>query len=312
MFNVLNHPWAMRQEDFESLVAQWPKIRLEVEAAKPAALSARMAERVAVLPISGVITQKPTILSRYFDVTSTEEFGQVFDAMAGDKVISAIVLDVNSPGGSVFGVQELGQKIREARGVKPIVAVANSLAASAAYWLAAQADRIVASPSAMVGSIGVFASHTDVSRFEERMGYKTTMVSAGRYKTEGHPFAPLDDPARAAMQKTVNDYYDSFVSEVAKGRMASQSVVRGGYGEGRTLTANGAKAAGMVDKIGTLDEVIGKLMARGQSKSARAEVDEDFAFAQFAEQSESNKEPESEDKDLAFMLRHRIALMEMT
>ena len=86
--------------------------------------------------------------------------------------ISAIVLDVDSPGGSVFGVEELATEIRAARGTKPVVAVANSMAASAAYWIASQADELVITPGGMVGSIGVLTAHEDISKAQEMAGIK--------------------------------------------------------------------------------------------------------------------------------------------
>src|SRR5690606_4285100 len=128
--------------------------------------------------------------------TSTEQFGSWFDAALRDPAVSAIVIDVDSPGGTVTGVAELAEQIFEARGKKPIYAIANALAASAAYWIASAAEELWVTPSGDVGSIGVYAMHEDISEMEAEMGLKVTLISAGEYKTEGNPHEPLGDEAR--------------------------------------------------------------------------------------------------------------------
>src|SRR6202043_3845971 len=122
---------------------------------------------------------------------------------AADPSIAAIVLDVDSPGGQGYGIEELGNAIYEARAAKPIAAVANSLAASAAYWAASQATEFYAAPGAEVGSIGVYTMHVDYSEALKKEGISVSYISAGRYKVEGNPYAPLDDAARAAVQISV-------------------------------------------------------------------------------------------------------------
>src|SRR5262249_7658776 len=148
------------------------------------------------------------------------------EALAGPHV-SAIVFAVDSPGGSADLIPEAADEIRRSRGAKPIVAVASTLMASAAYWLAASADEIVASPSAFVGSIGVFTTHINISKLNERIGVEPTYIFAGKYKVEGRPDAPLDDAARQHVQTLVDDMYGQFVAAVAKGRVVSEAQVRG-------------------------------------------------------------------------------------
>ncbi len=132
--------------------------------------------------------------------TSVQGVARQFRAAMADPDIGRVILDVDSPGGQVGGVEELAREIYQARGQKPVTAIANGLAASAAYWIATAADEFVVTPSGQVGSIGVFGMHQDVSAALEKDGVKVTMVSAGKYKTEGNPFEPLTDEARAAMQ----------------------------------------------------------------------------------------------------------------
>jgi signal peptide peptidase SppA len=227
------------------------------------------ANGVGVLPVFGVLSQRMNMMAAISGGTSTEQLAADFRALRDDPKVSAIVLAVDSPGGSVYGIEELADEIRASRGIKPIVAVASSLAASAAYWLAAQADSVVVTPSGDVGSIGVFTAHQDASGAADKMGVKTTLISAGKYKTEGNPFAPLTPEAHAALVARVEACHERFVAGVAAGRGASVDAVRNGYGEGRVLGARAALAAGLVDRIATLDSVIASLDATAAAQQLR-------------------------------------------
>jgi ClpP class serine protease len=130
---------------------------------------------------------------------------------------------------------------------------------SAAYWICSAADEIVATPSADVGSIGVFTMHTDTSGAEEKAGIKRTVISAGKYKGEAAPGVPLTDDAQAALQARVSECYAMFAGDVAKHRGVTLAAVKAGYGEGRSISAKQALAAGMIDRIATLEDVIGDL-----------------------------------------------------
>jgi len=216
----------------------------------------RAAGAIAILPLYGILQQRPSLLAALFGATSLEVWSTLFKRLVADDSIKAIILDIDSPGGSVGGIQELADEIYQARERKPIIAVANTLAASAAYWLASSASEIVASPSAEVGSIGVFALHVELSKALEIMGIKPTLISAGKYKTEGNPYEPLTAEAEGAIQERVDDYYNTFVASVARGRGALVSEVRGGFGEGRVLGVKEAKKLGMIDRVATLAQTV--------------------------------------------------------
>lgn len=227
---------------------------------------------VAVLPLYGIIGHR---MNQVQDIsgpggTSTEQFGAWFDAALNDPAIGAIVIDVDSPGGSVGGVPELAAKIAGARGVKPVVAIANGLAASAAYWIASAAEEFWVTPSGDVGSIGVYTMHQDLSAAYADAGVVNTLISAGKHKVEGNPYAPLDDEARAAIQERVDEIYGEFVKAVAAHRGVDASDVQGGFGEGRVVGAVRAKRLGMVDKIGTMDTLLGRLGAGGSRSRLKA------------------------------------------
>lgn len=218
---------------------------------------------VAVIPIRGVITARPSFLEMYGLATSALTVtGALREALAAPEV-KAVLLDIDSPGGGTAGVGELADEIRAAREIKPIIAHANHLAASAAYWIAAAASQVEASPSALVGSVGVYIMHLDQSGMLEQMGLKPTFVSAGRHKVDGNPFEPLGDGARADMQAMVDEVYGQFVDAVAAGRGAAAAEVRAGYGEGRVLMALQARKAGMIDVIRPIEQTLAALGATG-------------------------------------------------
>jgi signal peptide peptidase SppA len=219
---------------------------------------------VAVIPMRGVIAHRMSGMEASSGGTSAEGIARDLRQAMADSSVGTILLDVDSPGGTVPGIQELAGELFEMRerGTKRIVAQVNSLAASAAYWLASQADEIVSLPSGTAGSIGVFSVHQDLSKALENEGINVTLISAGKYKVAGNPFEPLSDDERAVIQARVDTAYGQFVKDVARGRGVSASAVRSGYGEGRALAAKDALKAGLIDRIATMDETIGRLVGR--------------------------------------------------
>jgi signal peptide peptidase SppA len=246
----------------------------EVQAAMQAALPRGPRPQsggVAVIPIYGTITQRAGLMSAMSGGTSIDVLTQQFRGALADPNVRAIVFDIASPGGTVYGVQELAAEIYAARGRKPIAAVATSMAASAAYWLGAAAGDFAVTPSGEVGSIGVYAMHQDVSKAAEMVGVKTTFISAGRYKVDGNPYEALSDTARASMQAKVDAAYAQFTADVARFRGVSVADVRNGFGEGDTVLAKDAKAMGMVDRVATLDEVAARLLGGSGQAAMRAD-----------------------------------------
>ncbi len=222
---------------------------------------------VAVVPIRGVIASRMSGMDESSGGASAESLGVTLDQIAADPGIGTILYDIDSPGGTVPGIQELAAQMFALRGVKTQIAQVNSLAASAAYWLAAQCDEIISIPSGTAGSIGVLTAHQDLSKALEQEGIDVTVISAGKYKLEGSPFGPLGDEAKAVLQDRVDTAYGQFVKDVARGRGVSQASVRDGYGQGRALGAKDALKAGLIDSIGTMDETIGRLVGRKSSAS---------------------------------------------
>lgn len=220
---------------------------------------------VAVIPVYGVLTHRAyAAQSISTTLTSTEGLAAMVRSAEANPEVSTIVLDVNSPGGSVFGVQEVGDAIYRARSSKPVIAVVNSIAASGGYWVASQATEVVITPSGMAGSIGAFMAHEDRSEKYAKEGIKRTYVHAGKYKVEGNDSGPLEGEALEYTQAMVDGFYSSFVRAVARGRGVSVETARGAdFGQGRMVMAKDAVTRGMANRIGTLDDVIAE-----QSKPA--------------------------------------------
>ena len=225
--------------------------------------------RVHVMGLHGTISQRVGLLTGSGG-TSTDEFGREFDAALADRDVGGILIDADTPGGSVFGVHELSQKIFEARGRKPIVAIANSEAYSAGYYVASAADELWITPSGMVGSIGVFSTHVDWSKWNEEQGLGVTYIHAGKYKVEGHPDAPLDKEAKAEMQRHVDRYYSMFVEAVARNRNTTPERVEAEFGQGRIVGAADAVRTGMAERVGTLEVVVRNLSERIGSRDRLA------------------------------------------
>lgn len=267
---VARNPWAILPEKLDEILAllqlheagvRFTAEEIHARIGDPPRRQTQVAGRTGIIPVYGTIVPRAGMMTDLSGAVAAEQLGREVRAFAADPGVDRIVLDINSPGGNVVGLPELAAEIRAARDIKPVVAVANSMAASAAYWLAAQASEIAVTPSGAVGSIGVFAMHEDLSRAVEGQGRKVTMISAGKYKTEGNPFEPLSDEARASIQEDVNTVYGRFVADVARGRGVSEDLVRAGFGEGRMVQAERALEQRMVDRIETFDQVMARLTA---------------------------------------------------
>ena len=241
----------------------------------PEAAKAAGAPGVAVVPVLGVISHRGDIFDELFGggSVSVQKLTNLLRQLVADEQVGAIALDVDSPGGTVGGLEALSNEIHQARASKKIVAVSNTLMASAAYWIGSAASEVVVAPESDTGSIGVWTAHVDASKMLEDIGWKVTLISAGKYKVEGNPYEPLGAEAREFIQSQVDEYYGMFVKAVARNRGDSQSAVREGYGQGRLLSAREAVKAKLADRVATLDQVVGELQAKyGKRKPSRAEL----------------------------------------
>lgn len=207
-----------------------------------------------VVPVKGLLG--PTGLG--YPRTATDVLAERLREFGADSKVGLVVLDVQSPGGYVFGTAEAGDAIFEVRQSKPVVAVANQFAFSAAHWLACQASAFYATSSGEVGSVGVRSAHVDESGFEEKIGFKTTMIASHPDKVAGHPYAPLSEEDLAEMQMGVDEANAAFVAAIARGRGIAPGEVGAIHGTGKAFSARRAHAQGAIDGVMTLREVVAK------------------------------------------------------
>jgi signal peptide peptidase SppA len=183
---------------------------------------------------------------------STLLLSQIMESLANDPSVDTIVLDINTPGGHVTGTQEAADAVYKAARRKQVIGIINPLCASAGYWIGSQCTKLIAVPSADVGSIGVFMCHYDCSAMLADAGVKPTFIFAGEYKTEGNSLEPLSADALQFYQSEVNQTYDDFLTAVARGRGLTKDIVLEKFGKGRCYGAPMAKRIGMVDEIATI------------------------------------------------------------
>lgn len=201
--------------------------------------------QVAVIPVHG------TLLNRFNGswggyVTGYDYIRAAYGAALADTSIRGIVFDVNSPGGDAQGCFETCEVIRAGRAVKPSMALVNANAMSGAYAIASAAGKIVAVPSARVGSVGVVTMHVDYSKALEDEGVKVTFIFAGEHKVDGNPYEPLPKAVKNAIQSRVDSLYTTFVGLVARSRGIDEAAVR--ETEAGIFDAEQALKIGLIDR----------------------------------------------------------------
>ncbi len=231
-------------------------------AAAHGAPASKSSGTVAVIPIQGLIMPKATWMSDLMGWSDLETITDQVNQCAQDSRIKTVLFDVNSPGGSSDGVTECADSIYQLRDSKKTVAISRYSMASAAYWLGSAASTIVAAPLSTTGSIGCWMLHVDQSKALEAEGITATIIKAGKYKVEANPFQALTPEAKEFLTSQVDTTYSAFVASVAKFRGTTPGQVRAGYGEGRSLLDQDAKAAGLVDSV-LPSSVLGARLAAG-------------------------------------------------
>lgn len=260
LLDVLTAPWAILPDkllEIQNIYAthlRGEKIDLEpiqAQLGRPLKNEPKRYENVGgvgVIRVEGVLARRMNLFMQISGGTSTEQMRSQFREAMQDRDAESILLVIDSPGGTVDGTQEFAEEIFRARGTKPIKAVALGTVASAAYWIGAAADELyLASDTTVAGSIGVVATHVDVSRAEDRMGIKTTEITAGKYKRISSQYAPLSQEGRAAMQDMVDGIYTAFVQDVAAFRRRSVDGVLEQMADGRIFLGSKAIEAGLAD-----------------------------------------------------------------
>jgi len=238
------------------------------EARRAAAQAMSPDGSIAILPLMGVLVPRANMVTEWCGGTSVMQWVQSFNQLVADSTVSTILIESDSPGGSVYQVPEAAATIMAARAQKRIVSIANSVSASASYWLSSCASECYVTPSGEVGSVGVYQAHDDYSAALAEAGIKRTYVSSGENKVEGAPEMPLSESARAFMQQRCDEYYADFTGSLAKARGIPLAKVLADFGGGRCYGAQGALAAGMVDGICTLPELLSRLASNRPAGAA--------------------------------------------
>lgn len=224
---------------------------------KAAARSGQRGRAVAIIPVVGVVTpfQVPWIYKIFgIRMASLPEIVGAARAAANDPEVGRIVLAIHSPGGSISGVPEAFAALREVDKVKPLHASVNYMAASAAYWLAAAAREIVATPSALVGSIGAKIRHVSIQKALDMEGVVVTDISNPDSKTDWSEVRDLTETARAEITRLVDDAYKMFKRDISSSR--ALDFAENGNQYGRVVPARDALKLKLIDRVTTFDKYL--------------------------------------------------------
>lgn len=291
VLDVLNSPWAIlpdRLEEIQAIYAAWvrdekPDIAaIEARIGRPLANDQQGYEvrnGAALIPLRGVLGQRMNLMSNMSGGTSTELFARDVRTAAADPSVKSIIILADTPGGSVAGTQAAAAAVSAVRGVKPIATLVQGMMASAGVWIGSAVDMIALdSGTAQVGSIGVVATHVDVSQREAAMGVKTTEIVAGKFKRAASQYGPLSETGQKVIQDQVDYLYSLFVADVAANRGVSVEQVLSDMADGRMFIGQQAIDAGLADQIVSLDQLISQLSpsasaGRRATTSAKSSMD---------------------------------------
>ncbi|MGZ9147300.1 MAG: signal peptide peptidase SppA [Candidatus Deferrimicrobiaceae bacterium] len=199
-------------------------------------------EKVAVLPISGLITDSEATIEQ-------------LKKFAKDDSVKAIVVRLNTPGGGVGPSQVIYEEVRKIRGKKVIVASMGALAASGGYYIACGADMIFANPGTITGSIGVLMQFVNVKDLIEKIGVKGFVIKSGSFKDTGSPVREMSPEERKLLQNVIDNVHSQFVNAVVEGRKLPREDVLA-IADGRILSGEQAKELGLVDVLGNQEDAV--------------------------------------------------------
>jgi protease-4 len=218
-------------------------------------VSGRGPEKIAVVPVQGVIGPADSTVSDTKPTNTPEGLADALQQARADASVAAVVLEVDSPGGGVTASNEMHQSIldfKEQTG-KPVIVYMGDVAASGGYYISTAADKIVANETTLTGSLGVIMQFNNFTEIAERYGYKQEIIKSGKFKDMGSSFRELTPKEREILQSIVDESYDKFINVIVEGRGLSEERVRE-IADGRVYSAEQARKLGLVDSFGELDE----------------------------------------------------------
>ena len=239
----------------------WPGQPDDYEEAEPV-----MAEGILVVPVHGVCARYLSAMETDCGGLDLNDTEATLRGAQADPRVQGIVLHFNSPGGTVTGIPELASLIRTISETKPVIAFTDAQCCSAAYWLASACDSIVVTPTADVGSIGVYSALVDESAAWAQEGYKLELMKAGKHKAMGIPGLPLAPEDRALIQAEVDSIYAMFTADVVANRARNGATVAEDTMQGQTFMGGSAVAVGLADRVvGSLTDLLAALTMDGRA-----------------------------------------------
>jgi signal peptide peptidase SppA len=270
--------WAIREEDFQAGYQWFMGLDLHVHLQTAGAQTARQAAEtpkadirsgVEVIGLYGSLMKQQASMSRS---TSTVMTRKRIRAAVNNADVSAILLHVESPGGTAAGTKELADDVAAAAKQKPVYAFIEDLGASAAYWIASQATKVFANSTAIVGSIGTYGVIYDYSAMAAKEGIKAHVIRAGAMKGAGTPGTEITAEQLAEQQKIVNDLNEFFIRGVKAGRNFTLEATRE-LADGRVYVGQAAVERKLIDGVQSLDDTFSQLVAKATKRSNRMSVD---------------------------------------
>ena len=300
---VFNKPLMVTQDYAETIaVVLSDRLNLDVEGLqiKSDAKDQRVAttnKGVAVIPIVGSMSHRSTGIEAMSGMTSYTTLQKQFEAAFNDPNVGSILMDIDSPGGSVAGAFDFRDYLMSKKGTKPVYALARDAMCSAAYLIGSTADKVYATQTARVGSIGVVAMHTDASGKMEKEGLKPTFISAGKFKTAGNPYEKLEGEKLKYLQDSVDESYDMFINAVADARGIDKKAIRDT--EARVYGGKKAVEIGLADGIRTYESVLAEMSAPNfTTQGTRMENELNIEEAKIADLTAANTKLQSDNEAL--------------
>lgn len=226
---------------------------------------------VAMIHIKGSLVSGSAGYGLFYGAVGYDDLRCALSAAVSNPNVSAILLNVDSGGGAVAGVHELSQVISRVNAIKPVVTYAGGVMGSAATWLGRAASYVYCAETSITGSIGIIMVHMERSKMLEEMGVKVTVIRAGAEKALATPYEPLPDKARENFQRQADGLYKIFIGAMADYCQVSYEVADEKFGQGREFLGKEAVSAGLIDKVGTLEDAFAKCMKLGTSKKAETQ-----------------------------------------
>lgn len=263
--HAADHPWAMTEAALRQLLdiaaretsESWEAVASKLGKPLEATWTVEIRDGVAIVPVNGPIFRYANLFTMFSGGTSVQDLATDFQASLENPAVKALLLNVDSPGGEVAGINEMGAMIRAAAEKKPVVTYVGGMAASGAYWLASQSQAIVADSTAMIGSIGVVATFRDRKAADEKAGIANYEIVSSQSPKKR--MDPGTEAGRAYIQALIDDLAAEFVAAVASGRGISVEKVLSDFGQGGVMTAKRAIDAGMADRLGSFESVLAEL-----------------------------------------------------